>query len=159
MKIEALYISPGHDFKGRFGMERLEHGVDSVQSVNCVAGKGIEGDRFFDYKEDYVGQATFFSVEVADAVREIVPDPYFENYDFRRNILVRGVDLNSLIGKRFKIGSVEFEGTQEAAPCDWMDSAVGPGTREFLVGKGGLRVRILSSGTLEVGELDLLILD
>ena len=159
MKIEAIYISPGHDFKGRHGMERLNHGVESVKSVNCVAGKGLEGDRFFDFKEDFKGQATFFAVEVADAVREIVPDPYFENSDFRRNILVRGLDLNALIGKRFKIGSVEFEGTQEAAPCAWMETAVGPGTRAFLEGQGGLRVRILSSGTLEVGELDMLILN
>ena len=159
MRIEAIYISPGHDFKGRYGMERLNHGIDSVKSVNCVAGKGLEGDRFFGFKEDFIGQATFFSVEVADAVREIVPDSYFENSDFRRNILVRGVDLNALIGKRFKIGSVEFEGMQEAKPCDWMNSAIGDGARAFMEGQGGLRVRILSSGTLEVGELDLLILD
>ncbi|MDG2170781.1 MAG: MOSC domain-containing protein [Opitutales bacterium] len=158
MKIEAFYISPGHDFYGRYGQERLNHGDDSPQSINCVAGKGIEGDRFFDYKENFKGQATFFSVEVADALREIVPDPYFENAAFRRNIFVRGVDLNTLIGKRFKIGSIEFEGTQEATPCEWMDSSVGPGARAFMEGKGGLRVRILSSGTLEVGELDLLIL-
>lgn len=159
MKIEAIYISPGHDFKGRHGLDRLNHGVESLQSVNCVAGKGLEGDRFFDFKEDFKGQATFFSVEVADALREVVPDPYFENSEFRRNIIVRGVDLNTLIGKRFKIGSVEFEGTQEAAPCEWMDAAVGPGARAFMEGRGGLRVRILSSGTIEVGELDLLILD
>lgn len=159
MKIEAIYVSPGHDFYGRYGKERLDHGVESLTSVSCVAGKGLEGDRFFDYKEDFKGQASFFSSEVADALREKVPDPYFENSVFRRNIIVRGIDLNSLIGKRFRIGSVEFEGTQEAAPCDWMDSAVGPGARAFLEGQGGLRVRILRSGTLDVGELDLLILD
>ncbi len=159
MRIEAIYVSPGHDFKGRYGKERLNHGIESVQSVNCVAGKGLEGDRFFGFKEDFVGQATFFSVEVAEALREMVPDPGFENFAFRRNILVRGFDLNALIGKRFRIGSVEFEGAQEAKPCDWMNTAIGPGARAFMEGQGGLRVRILSSGTLEVGELDLLILD
>lgn len=159
MKIEAIYVSPGHDFYGRYGMERLNHGVNSLESVSCVAGKGLEGDRFFDYKENFKGQATFFASEVADAVREVVPDPHFENSAFRRNIIVRGIDLNALIGKRFKIGSVEFEGTQEAKPCEWMETAVGIGAHAFLEGHGGLRVRILSSGTLEVGESELSILD
>ncbi|MCZ6673841.1 MAG: MOSC domain-containing protein [Verrucomicrobia bacterium] len=159
MNIEAIYISPGHDFYNRYGMERLNHPVHSPDSVACVAGKGLEGDRFFDYGEDFKGQVTFFSVEVADALREVMADPYFENSAFRRNILIRGVNLNELIGKRFKIGSIEFEGTQDAAPCDWMETSVGPGARAFLEGKGGLRARILTSGTLEVGELDLLILD
>ena len=63
MKIEAIYISDGHDFFSRYGMERLNHEVQSPDSVNCVAGKGLEGDRFFDYKEDFKGQITFFSAE------------------------------------------------------------------------------------------------
>ena len=158
MKIEAIYISPGHDFYGRYGMERLNHGVESLESIRCVEGKGLEGDRFYDYKENFKGQATFFASEVADAVREIVPDPYFENSAFRRNIVVRGVELNELIGKRFKVGSVEFEGMEEAKPCEWMETAVGPGAHAFMQGRGGLRVRILSSGTLAVGETELSIL-
>lgn len=157
MKIEAIYISPGHDFYGRYGMERLNHGIQSLESVNCVADKGLEGDRFFDYKDDFKGPVTFFSAEVADTLRETFLDAYFENSAFRRNVIVRGVDLNTLIGKRFRVGDIEFEGTEEATPCDWMDSAVGPGAREFLEGRGGLRARILTSGTLKVGELDLLI--
>jgi MOSC domain-containing protein YiiM len=159
MKIEAFYISTGQDFYGRYGMGRLNHAVESPHSVNCVAGKGIEGDRFFDYKDDFKGQVTFFSSEVADALRETMADAYFDNSAFRRNIIVRGVDLNALIGKRFRIGGIEFEGTQESKPCDWMESAVGIGARAFLEGNGGLRARVLSTCTLEVGELDLLILD
>lgn len=159
MKIEGIYISPGHDFYNRYGMERLNHEILASRSIQCVAGKGLEGDRFFDYKENHKGQITFFSAEVADALREVVVDPFFDNSAFRRNIIVRGIDLNALIGKRFRIGSVEFEGTEQAAPCDWMEIAVGPGARAFLEGNGGLRARILSSGTLEVGKLDLLILD
>ena len=159
MEIEAIYISPGHDFFGRFGMERLNHGVQAPATANCVAGKGIEGDRFFDYQENFKGQVTFFAAEVADSLRETLEHSPFDNSAFRRNIITRGVDLNSLIGKRFKIGSVEFEGTQEATPCVWMDTAVAPDAHGFLKGKGGLRARILTSGTLELGESDLLILD
>jgi MOSC domain-containing protein YiiM len=159
MKIEAIYISPGHDFFNRYGMERLNHGIETPASITCVAGKGLEGDRFFDYRDDFKGQVTFFSAEVADALRETMPDPYFENSAFRRNIIVRGVDLNALIGRRFKIGTIEFEGTQESKPCDWMNEAIGPGARAFMEGNGGLRARILSSGTLTVGKFDLIIED
>ena len=159
MKIEAIYISSGHDFFGRFGKERLNHDVQAPASVNCIAGKGIEGDRFFGYRENFKGQVTFFASEVAESLRETLDHSPFENSAFRRNIITRGVDLNSLIGKRFKVGSVEFEGTQEATPCVWMETAVASGAHSFLKGKGGLRVRILTTGTLEIGESDLLILE
>tara|TARA_Y100000588_G_scaffold181199_1_gene194988 strand:- start:1681 stop:2181 length:501 start_codon:yes stop_codon:yes gene_type:complete len=159
INIEAIYISPGHDFYGRYGMDRNNHGIQLLETVHCVAGSGLEGDRFFDYKEDFKGQATFFSAEVADALRGHFEDVFFENSAFRRNLITRGVDLNALIGRRFKVGDVEFEGTEESAPCEWMDEAVGPGAREFLEGNGGLRVRIMTSGTLCIGLINLDILE
>jgi MOSC domain-containing protein YiiM len=65
---------------------------------------------------------------------------------FRRNAVVSGMDLNGLIGETFQIGDCEFEGTQEAKPCYWMDQACAPGVEEFLKGRGGLRCRILKGG-------------
>lgn len=155
IRIEAIYLSPGHDFYNRRGKGRLYHGIESPASVDCVAGKGLRGDRFFDYKEKFKGQVTFFAGEVADALRERAADPHFENSAFRRNILIRGVDLNSLLGKTFRIGGIAFEATEQAAPCDWMDVAVGEGTRDFLQGRGGIRARVLSSGQLKVGKTEL----
>jgi MOSC domain-containing protein YiiM len=61
------------------------------------------------------------------------------------------VDLNSLINKQFEIQGVLFEGVEESKPCDWMNLAVGPGAREWLRGRGGLRARILSDGVLRLG--------
>lgn len=152
MEILAIYISPGHDFFSRYGKGRLNHGIESLESVNCVAGKGLEGDRFFGYKENYKGQVTFFQAEVADALREHLQHAWFDNSDFRRNIIVKGVDLPGLIGMRFSVGDVGFEGVEEAKPCDWMEEAVAPGARAFLEGRGGLRARILNSGTLTCGS-------
>ena len=71
---------------------------------------------------------------------------------FRRNAIVSGVDLNDLIGLEFDIGGITFFGAKECSPCFWMDEAIGEGTEEFLKGRGGLRCRILSSGTLKVGK-------
>jgi MOSC domain-containing protein YiiM len=70
----------------------------------------------------------------------------------RRNVVTSGVDLNSLIGRRFELQGVVFEGIWECSPCYWMDSAIGPGAEQALRGSGGLRARILTDGTLRVSE-------
>jgi hypothetical protein len=69
----------------------------------------------------------------------------------RRNVVVEGIDLPALIGARFSLGGVTFEGTAESTPCYWMDQAVGPGAEAWLKGRGGLRARILTDGDLAVG--------
>jgi len=66
----------------------------------------------------------------------------------RRNVITRGVELNEFIDNEFEIQGVRFYGTQECAPCYWMDRAFAPGTEEFLRGHGGLRAKILSDGVL-----------
>jgi MOSC domain-containing protein YiiM len=150
--ISRIYISSGHDFKGRHGKERLNHGVESVESVECVAGRGLMGDRFFDYRDDFKGQVTFFDRAVADEIESALTLDNFELSRLRRNVVVSGVELNRLIGKRFEIGDVEFLGTEECAPCYWMDRALGPGAEALLKGRGGLRCRILTSGELKCGQ-------
>ena len=67
---------------------------------------------------------------------------------FRRNVVVSGLDLNALIGQRFEIGGLEFEGSEEAKPCYWMDQACALGVEEFLKGYGGLRCRVLKGGVM-----------
>ena len=155
LEILRIFISPGHDFNGRHGKERLDHGSQSVDSVECVAGRGLEGDRFFDYRDDFKGQMTFFDLSVADAVEEKLGLEDFELSQLRRNVIVSGVGLNDLIGKHFEINGVEFFGSEECSPCYWMNEALGPGAESLLKGRGGLRCRILSSGTLRLGESQL----
>ena len=70
--------------------------------------------------------------------------------------MVSGIDLNELIGCEFEIDGVRFYGAEECAPCRWMDRSIGPGAREYLKGRGGLRARILTSGTLRCGTNTLL---
>ncbi len=151
--IKAIYTSPGHDFIGRHGKGRLNNGIQQKEQVECVAGKGIIGDRFFDYKEDFKGQITFFDWDVYKRIKKQFNLPNLEPSVFRRNILTNKIDLNSLIGKRFTIQSVEFEGIQESAPCYWMDKAIGAGAEEALKGHGGLRAKILTNGSLKVSKI------
>ncbi len=153
--IHHLFISPAHDFKGRHGKERLEHEIVDRESVELVAGSGIVGDRYFDYKPDFKGQITFFDEAVWTEVKEKFDLADLPASEFRRNVIVSGLDLNELIGKRFQIGDLEFTGSEEAAPCYWMDQACAPGVEEFLRGKGGLRCRIVKGGTLAKGTSEL----
>lgn len=152
MRICKLYISPGHNFLGHHEQLPGEHPLLECSEIRCLAGRGVEGDRFFDYKDNYKGQITFFSSEVFEelchqlAVHDKPPGAT------RRNVITAGVDLNSLIEKEFEIQGVRFSGEAECSPCHWMDKAIAPGAEEFLKGRGGLRARILSDGVLTVTD-------
>jgi MOSC domain-containing protein YiiM len=150
MRIEHLYISSGHSFFGHYGKPPGEHPMIECAEVRCVAGRGIEGDRFFDFKTGYKGQITFFEGEVYDQLCA-----EFDAWDrppsvFRRNVITRGAALPALIGIEFEVQGVRFLGTGESAPCEWMNVAFAPGAEERLKGFGGLRAKILSDGVLRV---------
>lgn len=146
--IRHIYISPGHNFRGHHGREPSAHAAIEVESARCVAGKGLEGDRYFGYEEEYKGQITFFDWDVyLDLCRTLgVTD--CPPSALRRNVIVEGVELNALVGKRFEIQGITFEGTEECKPCYWMDRAVAPGAEAAMQGRGGLRARILTNGLL-----------
>ena len=152
MKLLNFYLSPGHNYFGHFGKPAGTHPVEEVDVLDCVENKGIQGDRFFDYKPDYKGQITFFSLEVhRDLCRQLGVDPDDKGPSvYRRNAITSGVDLNSLIGEDFEIQGVRFHGTEECSPCYWMNSAFGKGAEAALKGNGGLRAHILSDGELRV---------
>ena len=148
MEICHLYISPGHNFFGHHGRAPDDYPAIEVPEIECVAGHGIRGDRFFEYREDYKGQITFFALEVFDELCGVLELQDCSPLIVRRNVITRGVDLNTLIGEDFEVQGVRFRGTGECRPCYWMDHAIAPGAEEFLKGRGGLRARILSDGVL-----------
>ena len=150
VKIRHIYISPGHNFFGHHGQPAGGNPTAEVSEVECVAGRGLRGDRFFDFKENYKGQITFFAMEVHNALCQELglagnsPDGY------RRNVITEGVDLNLLVGAEFEIQGIRFQGMAECTPCHWMDQAFAPGAEQFLKGRGGLRAVILTDGILRV---------
>lgn len=153
--IRHIFISPGHNFFGHFGRPPGEHDAVDVATVRCRAGFGLEGDRFYGYRPDYNGQVTFFSWEVYVEIKSALAVSRLKPDAFRRNVLLEGAHLNSLIGSRFTLGGVEFEGICESKPCDWMNAAVAPGAEKWLHGKGGLRAKILTDGVLKRGPAEL----
>jgi MOSC domain-containing protein YiiM len=135
---------------GHHGKPPSENPTLDVREARMLAGRGIEGDRYLDFKDDYKGQVTFFEWEVYERMIEkfsvIGKGPEI----FRRNIITEGVDLNSLIGIEFEVQGVRFLGTQESAPCHWMNEVFAEGAEEALKGHGGLRAKILCDGVLRV---------
>jgi MOSC domain-containing protein YiiM len=148
--IRHIFISPEHIYYGHHGQTPGDAPMVEVDRAECVAGRGIMGDRFFDYKKDYRGQITFFSDEVYE---QLLAEFGLEKHGkppsiFRRNVIVSGVDLNEWIGVEFEIDGVQFKGTGECSPCHWMNEAVCHGAEQWLKGRGGLRAQILTSGLL-----------
>jgi MOSC domain-containing protein YiiM len=158
-RLERIYLSAGHNYFGHHGQPPGDYAAVEVERVNCVAGRGLEGDRFFDFKRDYKGQVTFFALEVHRWLSAKLGVHDRPPAVFRRNLLTSGVDLEALIGVEFEFQGVRFAGTAECKPCYWMESAFGAGAEEALSGRGGLRAKILSDGPLQVGPATLRILD
>jgi len=152
MKIHHLYISSGHNYFGHYGKPAGKNVMVECEQIECIAGKGVIGDRFFDYKQDYKGQITFFSLEVYQSLLKKLGVEGVCPSAVRRNVVVSGVDLNSLIGQEFELQGVQFSGSAECSPCFWMDEAIAPGAEDFLQGQGGLRARILTDGVLKLAQ-------
>ncbi|MGF1450974.1 MAG: MOSC domain-containing protein [Opitutales bacterium] len=148
LRIHEIWISAGHDFKGRYGQSRLHYDIIPCEHIECHAGRGLVGDRFYDYNPDFKGQVTFFDFSVAVQLQREFKLPSIDCSAFRRNLLVSGFDLNHLIGETFAIDGVTFSGSEECAPCFWMDEAICSGAFEWLKGRGGLRARILTDGVI-----------
>lgn len=148
MEILNLFISTGHNYVGHHGKPAGTSAINEVDRIDCVAGRGIRGDRFFEHKENFLGQITFFADEVYQELKQELGIEDRSPAVFRRNVIVRGMDLTALIGQEFEVQGVRFYGTEECRPCYWMDQAFGPGAEKAMQGRGGLRAQILSNGSL-----------
>ena len=157
MLIRQIFISSGHNYFGHHGKPPDDYPLIEVQRIECVARHGIRGDRFFDYRDNYKGQITFFSSEVFERLARHFGLGSKSAGALRRNVIVSGIDLNDLIGEEFSIQGVGLRGTGHCRPCYWLDQAFAPGTEEFLKGNGGLRAEILTDGAIAVGDAQLLL--
>ncbi|MSU34194.1 MAG: molybdenum cofactor biosysynthesis protein [Pedosphaera sp.] len=148
----SLSRSSAHNFTGHHGRAAGCQPVDLVSTCECIAGRGIRGDRFFDCPGDVVRQITFFASGVLAGMQADGRWPAVSFGATRRNVLVEAADLGFLIGQEFEIQGIQFRGHEECRPCYWMDQAIGPGAEKWLRGRGGLRAQILNSSWLTVNR-------
>jgi MOSC domain-containing protein YiiM len=130
----------------------------SVPEVRAVAGKGLEGDRYFSGAGTYSGKAgpfrevTLIEIEAIEGLAreyQVALDPG----ESRRNVVTRGVPLNHLVDREFRVGEARLRGIRLCEPCGHMEELAGkPGARKGLLHRGGLRAQILDGGTIRVGD-------
>jgi MOSC domain-containing protein YiiM len=118
----------------------------TVDSVRAVAGKGLEGDRHFHAGGAASGQA--LTLVAADVVEEVGLQPG----ETRRQVTVRDVDVNGLVGKHFRIGEVECFGVELCEPCRHLEEMTRPGIIKALTHRAGINADILVGGVIRVGD-------
>jgi MOSC domain-containing protein YiiM len=146
-----IHIAPAASFE-----------MEEVEEANCVAGRGIEGDRYYLGTGTYspkpdAREVTLFEMEVLDALAR--NDPPLQSgpikldpADHRRNLTVVGVPLNHLVGKRFRVGDVVLTGGRLNFPCKYLEELLGLPLYLPLYNRSGLNCRIEKSGIIRRGD-------
>ncbi len=136
--VEALVVAPA-----------AEAPVTLVEAAVAVVGQGLEGDRYAN------GTGTFGSGRPGSALTLVdaaVLDTFGDDLDHRRNVVVRGTDLNALVGREFTLGEARCRGRRLCEPCAHLDRLNGGGILRPLVHRGGLRADVIRAGTIRVGD-------
>jgi MOSC domain-containing protein YiiM len=133
VNVEAINIGPSY-------------AIASVDAASALAGKGLAGDRHFHEDGAKPGQA----LTLVEA--EVLEDVGLTGAQSRRQVVVRGVRLNELVGRRFRVGDVECVGVELCEPCLHLQQLTRPGIIKELVHRGGLNADILGDGRISVGD-------
>jgi len=123
----------------------------SVDAVEAAAGAGLVGDRL---KRSSTGKrgVTLIQAEHLPAIASLSRRASVAPAALRRNLVVEGLPLAALVGKRFRVGAVLLEGTGPCDPCSRMEEVLGHGGYNAMRGMGGITARVLEGGTIAVGD-------
>jgi hypothetical protein len=121
-----------------------------VDRVDAVGGRGLVGDRYYNGRGTFSGPGRGYQLTLVEA--EVLDSLDLPWEQARRNIVTRGVALNTLVGHRFKIGAVECIGRRLAEPCAHLEKLARPGLLRPLAHRGGLRADILEGGPISIGD-------
>jgi MOSC domain-containing protein YiiM len=140
-RVEAIYVAP---VKGR-----LPQAVDRVEAH---AGKGLVGNRY--YFEEGAPAGNALTLIEAEAVEAFTSETGIQlsAQESRRNIETRGIDLNGLVGKRFRVGAVECLGVELCEPCSHLAAMTYREVLRGMVHRAGLNADILTDGEIAVGD-------
>jgi len=143
--IDAIYIATA-----------AKEPTRAVEQVKAIPGIGLDGDRYAlkqgtFYKPEPDFELTLVEAEAIEALKRDY-DVDFTAGEARRNLVTRGVALNHMVGREFKIGDVKVRGIRLCEPCNHLQTLVGRPVIKGLRHRGGLRAQILSEGTIRVGD-------
>jgi MOSC domain-containing protein YiiM len=132
--------------------------MQSVAAVIAKAGQGLEGDRYSNRLGTFSAQpgtgreVTLMEIEAIEALKR----DYQIELDAglaRRNLVTRGVPLNHLVDREFRVGAVLLRGARLCDPCTHMEKLTRKGVMRGLIHRGGLRAEIIAGGTIRVGDI------
>jgi len=141
---------------GIFVSKRKASDLQPLDRVEVVAGRGLVGDRYFlkegtySTKDGPDREVTLIEAEALEGLAreyEITLRPA----QARRNLLTRGVPLNHLVGKSFKVGGSVLRGIRLCEPCGHLEKLTCKGVEKGLIHRGGLRAQVITGGALQVG--------
>jgi hypothetical protein len=144
--VEGLAVAPA-----------AEAQMQLIEVAQARAGRGFDGDRYAAGAGTFSPRAgrrpgydlTLFAAEILDEMT--AAGQVLDFAGTRRNVLTRGIDVNALVGRRFRIGDVLCEGRRLCEPCVHLDRLSGPGILRPLIHRGGLRADILTDGEIRLG--------
>ncbi len=133
---------------------RPAHKAEMVEVDDCMALKdlGLEGDHRVEKTPGSGRQVTLISEEFINQIAGFTDTPDLHPSILRRNMVVKGVNLNAMRHQQFRIGDALFEATALCHPCSRMEKALGPGGVVAMLGHGGLCCKIIKSGKIAVGD-------
>ena len=139
-RVEAINIGPTEQLPA------------PVERVRADAGKGLLGNRY--YFDDGAKPGRALTLIAAEALEAMASEHGIEitAAESRRNVLTREIDLNALVGKRFRVGDVECVGVELCHPCKTLEGMTKPGVIKGLVNRGGLNADIVTDGVIAVGD-------
>ncbi len=131
--------------------------MEELQQALLLEGIGIEGDRYatakgyYSYKPHADRQVTLIEIETLEALQRdhgtvLLP------HESRRNLTTRGVPLNHLVGKHFRVGSTVLYGGRLNVPCKYLEQLLDRPLFNLLLNRSGLNCRIIKGGTIKKGD-------
>ncbi len=127
-----------------------EQAMVAVAEVEAKGGGGLRGDRYKGRNGER--GVTLIQAEHLPVIAALAGLEAIAPATLRRNLVVSGIPLVALKGRRFRIGELVLEGTESCDPCSRMEAALGPGGFNAMRGHGGLCARIVEGGTVRVGD-------
>ena len=148
-ELQNAYFKSGTVQKISIRPKRVEP-VVTTESVMALQNIGLEGDHF--NNPGGARQVTLIQAEHLDALASMLDLKYIAPELTRRNLVIRGINLLSLKGKKFQVGSAILEYSGECHPCSRMEKNLGTGAYNAMRAHGGITARILSGGQIKTGD-------
>jgi MOSC domain-containing protein YiiM len=155
VEVVGLLASPGHRYDGRPDPAVAALPVESRSRIEVRAGLGVVGDRYFARPAHRDASVTVLAVEAVEALAAELGTGPLDALAARRNVVLRGVEVEALRGRLFSLdcgaGEVVLAGGRPANPCAWLDVVLTPGAHRGLRGRAGVRCAPRTDGVLALG--------